>query len=175
MIALEIMIVVIVLQRLSELVLSRRNYQWAIERGGIETGGGHYWMFFVLHAGWLSGIIIESLHVDGALSTYWYLAFTGFVVAQIIRYWAIASLGRQWNTRIIVVPDLAPVTTGPYRWLRHPNYIAVAIELACVPAMFGAWWTVAVASLANAAILLLIRIPAEERALIERKKPRQQD
>lgn len=173
MIALEIMIVVIVLQRLSELVLSRRNYQWAIKRGGIETGRGHYWMFVVLHTGWMAGIVIESLRADGALSSYWYVAFTGFIAAQILRYWAISSLGRQWNTRIIVVPDLPPVTGGPYSWLRHPNYIAVAVELACVPAMFGAWWTMAAASLVNAAILLLIRIPAEERAMAEIKKPRQ--
>jgi len=83
------------------------------------------------------------------------------LVAQALRYWAIASLGDRWNTRIIVVPGLEPVTRGPYRFLRHPNYVAVVLELAAVPLIHGAWVTAAVFTLGNA-LLLLVRIRADE-------------
>lgn len=173
MIALEILITVVVLQRLTELVLSRRNQRWAMERGGIETGQGHYWMFFVLHTGWLVGTVIESVQRGGVLIDAWFVPMSGFVIAQALRYWAIGSLGRQWNTRIIVVPGMPLVERGPYRWINHPNYVAVALELICVPAIFGAWITVIIASVVNLVILLAVRIPAEKQALQQSEKPRQ--
>jgi methyltransferase len=88
-----------------------------------------------------------------------------FAAAQLLRYWAITTLGPRWNTRILIIPGLAPVRHGPYRYLRHPNYVAVALELLAIPLIFNAWLTALIATLLNAALLLLIRIPAEEKAL----------
>jgi methyltransferase len=88
------------------------------------------------------------------------------LAAQLMRWWVVATLGRQWNTRIIVVPGTPPVTAGPYRFLRHPNYLAVMVEAATVPLIHGAWLSAIVFATANAA-LLSVRIPAEERALGE--------
>lgn len=173
--ALEILITIIILQRLSELALSRRNQRWAMERGGIESGQGHYWMFFVLHTGWLVGTIAEAVQRGGAMIDGWIVPLSGFVVAQVLRYWAISTLGRQWNTRIIVIPGMPRVESGPYRWFTHPNYVAVVLELACVPAIFGAWITLITATVVNLVILLTIRIPAEEQALQQSEKPRQKN
>lgn len=88
-----------------------------------------------------------------------------------MRYWAIVSLGRYWNTRILIVPGGRRVRTGPYRILRHPNYLAVAVELAAVPLIFRAWRTAIIAGLLNAALLLGLRIPAEEAALVRVDAP----
>ena len=93
-----------------------------------------------------------------------WLAFIGAIGAQGLRYWAIATLGERWNTRVIVIPGGSPVTRGPYRFVRHPNYVAVIIEMACVPLIHGAWLTAVVFSVANA-LLLRVRISVEEHAL----------
>ena len=81
-----------------------------------------------------------------------------------LRYWAIWTLGQRWNTRIIVIPGAAPVTGGPYRYLRHPNYLAVMIEIAAIPLIRANWYTAIGFSIANA-FLMAVRIPAEERAM----------
>jgi methyltransferase len=86
------------------------------------------------------------------------------LAAQVLRWWCIGTLGNQWNTRVIVVPGLPLVTTGPYRRLRHPNYVAVAVEVFALPMVHTAWLTAVVFSLANLA-LMAVRIPVEERAL----------
>jgi methyltransferase len=96
--------------------------------------------------------------------TWGWVALGGAVLAQALRYWAIATLGERWNSRIIVVPGLPPVTGGPYRFLRHPNYVAVVLELACVPLIHGAWRTALFFSVGNG-VLLFVRIRAEETAL----------
>lgn len=165
MTALQIMVIVIAVQRISELIISRRNYRWAMERGGVESGQGHYWMFFMLHIGWLAGVIVEASARNGALSDLYVIPLAGYLLAQVVRYWAIATLGKQWNTRIVVIPGMSVVTRGPYRWLHHPNYVAVALELLCVPLMFDAWITAIAASIVNAVVLLGVRIPAEMKAL----------
>ena len=99
------------------------------------------------------------------LSPWWPALVVAFLAAQVVRYWAIASLGRRWNTRILVLPGAPLVATGPYRYLRHPNYVAVVIELAVVPLVFEAWVTASLFSAANAAMLILVRVPVETRAL----------
>jgi len=101
------------------------------------------------------------------LAPLWWVSLTVFGAAQGLRYWAITSLGKRWNTRILVLPGQPLVKTGPYRFIGHPNYVAVILELAAVPLVFGAWWTAAIVSLLNLALLLGIRIPAEVRALRE--------
>lgn len=155
---------VIVLQRLLELRLAERNRRRVLAQGAHEAGAGHYPLFFLLHTGWLLAWLIEAWPRRSP-GWGWPLWLSLFATAQGLRYWAITSLGPFWNTRILVVPNAPRVRQGPYRWLRHPNYLAVAVELAAVPLIFGAWLTALTASLLNATLLLGVRIPAEEAAL----------
>ena len=155
----------IVVQRLLELRVAKRNEAWARARGAREVGAAHYPAFFVLHTGWLLAWPLEGWLRGPALAPGWWAWLAALVTAQVLRYWAIRTLGPRWNTRILVLPGHAPIERGPYRYLRHPNYVAVCIELAAVPLVFGAWSTAAIASVLNAALLLGVRIPAETRAL----------
>lgn len=162
---LYVFIALVVVQRLLELRLARRNEAWAKARGATEYARGHYPLFIVLHGGWLIGMVSESLARGGTLGPGWALWLTVYALAQFGRYWVIASLGPYWNTRILIVPGGERVRRGPFRFLKHPNYVVVALELFCGPMIFGAWVTAVVFSLLNAALLLGVRIPAEERAL----------
>ena len=151
-------------QRLSELVLARSNYRWALQHGGREVGGDHYWLFIVLHTGWLVSFLLECHLRETAVPSFWPLLLAMIALAQILRYWAIRSLGRHWNTRIVVFEGCSTIQSGPYRYLKHPNYIAVAVELFAIPALLGAWYSAIFFSAANAALLLGVRIPVEEQA-----------
>ncbi len=155
---------IIILQRLLELRLARRNEAWARSRGAVEYGAAHYPLFFILHSLWLLGLIIEAL-TRGNFGPAWPLWFGIWCLAQLGRYWVIVSLGPLWNTRILIVPGEKRVRTGPYRWFEHPNYLVVALELFSAPLVFGAWITALVATIANAWLLLFVRIPLEEKAL----------
>ncbi len=157
----------IVAQRVLELRLARRNTRIAVSRGAVEYGREHYFLFFVLHTGWMAGWIFESLAGSLRLNAAWSVFLGLFVAAEVLRYWAIFTLGIQWNTRIFILPGEKPVTSGPYRFIRHPNYVAVALELFAVPMIFDSWITAAVCTLANAALLIGIRIPEENRARTE--------
>lgn len=152
-------------QRLVELRRAKENVRWALEHGGREVGKGHYPVMVALHTAFLvsCGAEVVFLHrtFPGALG---WLALVGVLLAQALRQWAMETLGPRWTTRIVVVPGLPPVTGGPYRFLRHPNYLAVALELALLPLVQDAWITAVVFSLANGA-LLAVRIRSEERAL----------
>ena len=156
---------IIIVQRLAELRLARRNETLVRARGAVEYGASHYPLFFVLHTVWLLGWIGEAWLHGPVLDRAWPLWLLLFAAAQALRYWAILSLGERWNTRILIVPGEPPIRRGPYRYLRHPNYLAVAAELASVPLLFGSWLTALIATVLNAALLLAVRIPAEERAL----------
>jgi methyltransferase len=155
----------IALERLYELRLSARNARWAFERGAREVGRRHYRAMTVLHSAFFVACALEVLvwrrPFPGALGV---LALLVSLGAMALRYWAIATLGARWNTRIIVLPRAAPVTEGPCRFLRHPNYVAVVLELLFVPLIHGAYATAVLFTVANAAILF-VRIRAEERAL----------
>ncbi len=150
-----------------ELLVSRRNARLAFASGGVESGRGLYAAMVVVHALFPISCAAEVLAArrpfPGALGA---LALAVALLAQLLRWTAAAALGRRWNTRVIVVPGDEPVTRGPYRFLRHPNYLAVLLEAAAVPLVHGAWISALVFTAANAA-LLLSRIPAEERALGE--------
>ena len=159
-----LLVMVIVLQRLAELYIAHRNRLLVLKEGAKEFGSRHYPLFFLLHAGWLAGLLIEA-PLRGAIAHYWYLYFGLFVLSQGLRYWSIISLGRFWNTRILVVPGQKAIQKGPYCFFRHPNYIAVTVELLSVPLIFGAVTTAAIATILNLLLLLGIRIPAEEKAL----------
>jgi methyltransferase len=155
----------IALERGVELVLSARNARIARARGGVESGQGHYPVMAGFHALFLGAcaaeVIVLHRPFPGLLG---WVALGAVVLVQGLRYWAIATLGWRWNTRIVVVPGEPPVTAGPYRWVRHPNYVAVVTEMVALPLVHGAWLTAAVFSLGNA-WLLRVRIRAEERAL----------
>ena len=154
-------------ERLVELSLSRRNARLAFAEGAIEVGQGHYRVMTVLHTAFLLACGFEVVAVPRAFpGMLGWLALAGALAAQALRYWAISTLGVRWNTRIIVRPELAPVTSGPYRLVRHPNYVAVGLELVAVPLIHGAYWTALCFTLANA-LLLRVRIRMEERALGE--------
>lgn len=152
-------------ERVAELLLSRRNARRAFARGATESGARHFRFMVAVHALFLPCCAVEvlALHrrVPGALG---YLALGAALAAQALRWWAIASLGDRWNVRVIAVPGEAPVRRGPYRFARHPNYLAVAVEMLAVPLAHGAWLCAAAFSLLNAA-LLRGRIRIEEQAL----------
>lgn len=155
----------LIAERLVELGLSQRNAARAFARGGVETGQRHYRVMVAFHTLFLVACMAEVFGLQrpflGAGS---WVALGAALGAQALRYWAIATLGERWNSRIIVVPGLPPVTGGPYRYLKHPNYVAVVIELLAVPLIHGAWVTALVFTVGNAA-LLFVRIRAEEAAL----------
>lgn len=159
------LIALVGVERLVELRLSKRNAAWAFERGGKEYGHGHYRFMTVFHTAFLVACVAEPWLLDRPFASPWgFVALALAVAAQLLRYWAITTLGTRWNTRVIVLPDWEPVTGGPYRYFRHPNYAAVVLELAVLPLVHGAWVTALVFSVVNAA-LLRVRISVEEQAL----------
>lgn len=152
-------------ERAAELVVSRRNARRAFAAGGVETGHRAYAVMVVVHTLFPFACAAEVLCLKRPFPGAAGLAALAVALgAQALRWWAVATLGWRWNTRIVVVPGAVPVTGGPYRLLRHPNYLAVVLEMAAVPLTHGAWLTALVFSALNAA-LLAVRIPAEERAL----------
>ncbi|MCC7381000.1 MAG: hypothetical protein IT384_04180 [Deltaproteobacteria bacterium] len=152
-------------ERMVELALSRRNARRAFARGAIELGRGHFRVMQLLHAGLLigAGMEVVFLHRPFTLGLAGVMGLL-LLAAQTLRYWAIATLGDRWNVRVIVTPGDRVVTAGPYRLLRHPNYLAVVIEGFAIPLIHGAWLTAIVFSLFNG-VLLWVRIHCEERAL----------
>jgi methyltransferase len=162
------LLVLLGMERFVELVLSRRHARRAFARGGVELGRGHFPVMVVFHTAFLAACAAHAFlypRADPAPAV-WGPALAGAIAAQALRYWAIVTLGDRWNVRIIVLPGAAPVVGGPYRWVRHPNYVAVAVETACVPLVHGAWLLALGFSLGNA-MLLWVRIRAEEAALGE--------
>ncbi len=155
----------LIVQRLLELQLAQRNAAWARARGAKEYAPEHYPLIVALHVAWIAAMTVESFARGPSLGWLWPVWLGVFVLAQLGRYWAISSLGPYWNTRILIVPGGSRVRRGPYRFLNHPNYVVVALELLAGPLIFGAWTTAIVFSLLNAALLLTVRIPAETRAL----------
>ena len=159
------LIAILGLERVVELFIANRNAARAFAAGAIETGQRHYRVMVVFHTAFLVSCVVERIvRGNGAAPAVAAIAVAGEIFAQFLRYWVIATLGARWNTRIIVMPDAPPITGGPFRFARHPNYIAVAIEMAAVPMIGGAWITAIVFSIGNA-ILMMVRIPAEERAM----------
>lgn len=160
-----VLLVVLIAQRLSELVLARRNAIRAFAHGGREYGAKHYPLIVMLHVSWFIAWITEHVLRGGLLQQPWWLFAGVIIAAQIVRYWTITTLGPAWNTRIIVVPGATRVTTGPFRWMAHPNYAVVLIEFFFIPQLVGAYSTAVIGTLINAVLLTLIRIPAEEAAV----------
>lgn len=160
------------MQRVGELAWSKRNERRLVDRGAVEYGRSHYPAMVALHVGWLACTLVEARRPSRIPSPARAIALGAFVVVQPLRYWAIASLGDRWSTRVLVPPGEAPIAAGPYRYLAHPNYVAVVAELAALPLALGAWRTAAWASVANAAVLRA-RISVEQKALNESHDPNQ--
>ena len=157
----------VALERLAELVVSRRNAAWSLARGGVEHGRSHFPPMVLLHTGLLAGCLLEAWLARPAVPLALAVAmFVLVLLAQGLRWWCIATLGRQWNTRVIVVPGLSLVRRGPYRLLPHPNYVAVAVEGFALPLLHLAWITALVFSILNAG-LLFVRIRVENAALVD--------
>jgi methyltransferase len=154
-----------IFERLAELIISRRNAKWSLVQGGVEFGRDHYKWMVILHSTYLVACVLEPLLLERVVSTEWAVFFTVIVVlTQGLRWWVITTLGRQWNTRVIIVPGLTRIQGGPFRFFNHPNYIAVIIELAALPLIHGAWTTSVIFSILNL-WLLRVRIRIENEAL----------
>ena len=151
----------LVIQRLSELYIARRNSARLLAQGAYEAGAEHYPVMVLLHGAWLVGLAL--LIWDQAVN-WWFAGLYG--VLQAFRVWILTSLGARWTTRIIILPGAPLVQRGPYRFVSHPNYILVACEIACAPAIFGLWSFAALFTVLNAA-MLYVRITAENKALSE--------
>lgn len=159
------LIVLVVLERLVELVITERNARRLKARGGFEVGDAHFLPMALLHAGLLIAAPLEVFQLDRPFRPLTGGVMLGLVAGTMaLRYWAIVSLGDRWTTRVFVVPEEPPAVRGPYRWLRHPNYLAVIVEVAALPLVHGAWWTAIVFSAGNA-LVLRTRIRVEEEAL----------
>jgi methyltransferase len=154
-----VILALVTLQRLGELWLSNRNTRRLLASGAHEVGAAHYPLIVAVHVLWLGALwwLAPQRPIDG----FW-LAI--FVLLEVARIWVVATLGKRWTTRIIVLPGAPLVSRGPYRWVAHPNYLVVVGEIAALPLAFGLWQVALVFTVLNAAVLA-VRIRAENRAL----------
>jgi methyltransferase len=164
-VAFTILVVLVALERVAELVVSRRNLRWSREHGGVEYGHSHYPYMVALHVFLLVGCLVEvwvwQRPLIPALSVVMLVLVLG---SQALRWWCITTLGRRWNTLVVIVPGMPRVTGGPYRWLSHPNYVAVVIEGIALPMVGFAWVTAIVFTVLNIP-LLAVRLRVENAAL----------
>jgi methyltransferase len=160
-----LLVLVVALERLVELRIASRNRLAALAAGGVEFGNPHYRVMKVLHTAFLLAALAEVwlLHRPFIPWLGWPMLVL-VAAAMILRYWVIGTLGERWNTRIIVVDSWEPAVEGPYRYIRHPNYVAVVVELFALPMVHTAWVTAVVFSVCNIA-LLVTRIRTEDAAL----------
>jgi len=157
------LVALVALQRLFELVLSRRNTARLLANGALEVGAEHYLLIVAVHVAWLAALWV-AVPPSTAISWPWLVVY---LALECGRAWVMLTLGRYWTTRIIQVPDAPLVRNGPYRFCRHPNYVIVCGEIAVLPLVFGQWPIALVFSLLNAAVLAW-RIRVENTALATR-------
>ena len=164
MIAFWIFLFVLISQRLIELLIAKRNEKILKAQGAIEFDKNGYKAIAVMHVAFFISLISEKVFLQRTLNTYWFVFAVLFVGAQFLRYWAIKSLGVYWNTKILVLPNHQLINRGPYKYLRHPNYIAVIVEIAVIPLLFSCYITAIVVSVINL-LLLNRRVRIEEMVL----------
>jgi methyltransferase len=156
-------VVYTILQRLSEVMIAKRNTAKLLERGAIEFGASHYPFMVMMHTAFFVSMILEYVYSsDPGFHPQLLLVFA---IAQALRFWVMRVLGDRWTTRILVIKGETLVARGPYRYLSHPNYVVVALEILVLPLAFGLWITAIAFTILNAVMLLAIRIPAERKAL----------
>jgi methyltransferase len=158
----------VIFQRLVELIIAKRNEKTAFANGGVEYDREGYKVIVLMHTCFFLSMIFEFFYFARSLNRYWFIYFIFFCAAQILRYWAIITLGKSWNTRIIITPGSGLIKRGPYRFMDHPNYSAVITELAVLPMIFSCYITAIVFSFFNL-LLLSRRIRIEEKALAKLK------
>lgn len=158
------MLTIIVAQRFIELIVAKRNEVWMKRQGGVEYGEKHYPYIVLMHVLFFIVYIGEVQFLQRNLSPAWIVLLIVLILTQIGRVWALVSLGKYWNTKIMVVPNAQVICRGPYRFIKHPNYLVVAIEFIVIPLMFQGYGTAILFTILNIG-MLSIRIPEEERAL----------
>ncbi len=156
-------------ERIAELWLARRNTSALLAQGAYEVAPGHYPLIVSLHAFWLIGLWLLGWNAPFNLA--WVAVF---LVLQLLRIWVLTTLGRRWTTRIIVLPGAPLVSTGPYRFVSHPNYLVVMGEIAVLPLCFGLPWYALIFSIANLAVLT-IRVRAENASFVSGTNTREID
>jgi methyltransferase len=160
-----VLLLAVAVERVVELVISRRHERALRARGAREAGGGHYPLMVAVHVLTLAAAAVEVTHHPRPFLPWLGVPMLALVAATMaLRYWVIATLGERWTTRVLVLPEAPLVTGGPFRFLRHPNYLAVALEMFALPLVHTAWWTALVLGTANLGVLAL-RIRAEDAAL----------
>lgn len=159
------LVLAVALQRLVELAIVSRNTRRLKSEGAIEVGAGHYPIFVVLHVSWL---LVCFLVASGGETQFYWPVVAAYLLLQVARVWVVVSLGRNWTARILTSPGRPLVRHGPYRWIRHPNYLIVALEIPLLPLAVGAWVTALVFGCANL-VLLAHRIRIEDAALASRR------
>jgi methyltransferase len=159
-----IFLLFVILQRIAELILARRNEKILRAKGAVEFDKNGYKVIVAMHVAFFTSLVSEKIFLEKELNRWWIIFGVLFIGAQVLRYWAIGSLGVYWNTKILVAPNHKLITRGPYKYIRHPNYIAVITEIMVIPLIFSCYLTAAVFSLINL-ILLRRRIKVEEGAL----------
>ena len=164
-IAFTILLVIVAIERITELVISKRNLRWSFAQGGIEFGRSHYKYMVAIHVFLLGGSLVEVWLTRPTLSpVFSWLMFALAIASQALRWWCIATLGKRWNTLVIIIPGKPACTTGPYKWLKHPNYLAVIIEGFALPMVGFAWITAVIFTILNVAVLTT-RLRSENAAL----------
>ncbi len=148
-----------------ELIVAKRNEMKMKQLGAVELGQEHYVYIVLLHSFFFISFIVEVVLTGYRLSPLASILFVMFIFLQALRIWTIRSLGMFWNTKVIILPDANVVKRGPYHFLRHPNYVIVALEIVIIPILFNAYVTAILFSVLNSLLLTFVRIPFEEKAL----------
>lgn len=150
----------LIIQRLSELVIARRNEKWLLSQGAIQYGREHYPFMIALHTLFIVSLIGEYVWRGGTNISWIFLGI--FIAVLLFKFWALSSLGKYWNTKIYRIPGVYPVKRGPYKFLKHPNYMEVVCEIAFIPLVFHLYYTAIVFTILNA-VMLYVRITVENK------------
>ncbi|MDO8645870.1 MAG: isoprenylcysteine carboxylmethyltransferase family protein [Candidatus Planktophila sp.] len=164
-IAFTVLIFLVAVERVFELIISKRNLRWSFDQGGIEFGRSHYKYMVALHVFLLGGSPVEVWLFRPTFLPFvsWAMLILA-LASQALRWWCIFSLGKRWNTLVVIIPGKSLIEAGPYRWFKHPNYVAVVIEGFALPMVGFAWRTALAFSLLNV-FVLYVRIRTENAAL----------
>lgn len=155
-----VFIIFLIVQRLTELYISKRNEKWLLSQGAIEYGREHYPYIVALHTLFIVSLIVEYYLSGGQPMSYIFLLL--FILLLSFKYWVLSSLGLYWNTKIYRIPGAIAVRKGPYKIFKHPNYVDVVLEIAIIPLVFHLYYTAVIFSLLNA-IMLSVRIKVENK------------
>ncbi|CAN5437091.1 alkylpyrone methyltransferase [soil metagenome] len=165
-----ITISVVIIQRLTELIISKKNEKWLLSNGAVEFGASHYKYIVIMHTCFFLSLIIEfwyssaSKNMNSEFNTFNLLFLVFFIILQFGRVWVLVSLGSFWNTKIFRIVGVQLINRGPYRYFKHPNYIVVCLEILILPLVFNLYFTAVVFTILNA-LILSVRIKEESRAL----------